>query len=232
MKRFPLAGLALVAVLIWAVGCFDLKNPNDSDDSPPEIPELIIFKAPNSSAVPAALKNSIDQFNANMATGYTYLSIATINKPNKKDNRYVWEVKAGGFTAIIEAVPAENDQVNWSVVISGSDGNVTFNNWKAMEGTSNRSGKKGEWHIFKENSTEELGVYNWEVREDDSKFGSFTMSTEAIRYEVVNNPDGSGSFVKYENGIKVFEATWNASGAGSWTEWDTQGNVVNSGSWN
>ena len=229
---FKYAGtlLLLVAVLSGIIGCLE-KNANNPENAVPEIPQLVLFRGPSSSAVPEALKNSIEEFNAKMATGYTYLSIATISSPNENDNHYVWQVSAGGFTAEIEAIKEDENTVSWTVTISGSDGSHSYDNWVALQGTSNMEGTEGSWHIFAENSTNELGVFSWSVDDSGVKTGTFQATGENYTYEIINNPDGSGSFIKREGTVKVYEAVWDASGKGSWTLWDTQGNVQDSGSW-
>ncbi len=231
MFRFSKFAIVFLALLVVSVGCLDRNNPNDPQNAAPEIPQLILFHGPSGNGVPEALQNSIEEFNANMATGYTYLSIATITSPDANDNRYVWQVSAGGFTAVIEAVKQEDDTVEWTVTISGSDANHSYDNWVALRGTSNMEGTEGEWHIFEENSTNEVGVFVWSVDDHGVKHGQFTAHSGDVVYEITNNPDGSGSFVKKVNGVKVYEAIWDASGAGSWTSWDTNGNVIDSGNW-
>ncbi len=231
MKTYRYLSFLLLITLFGSLGCFDQQNPNDPENTIPEIPELILFRGPVAQAAPEALQNSIDEFNSHMATGYTYLSIATISSPNSSDNHYVWEVSAGGFTATIEATKTDDGSVDWVVTINGSDGNLSYDNWVAMRGTSNIEGTNGEWHIFAENSTDEVGVFTWQVLDNGVKIGTFTINEPSIIYEVINNADGSGSFIKKEGGVKVYEAVWDAAGNGSWTLWDLQGNVVDSGNW-
>lgn len=43
--------------------------------------------------------------------------------------------------------------------------------------------------------------------------------------------DGSGSLMIYENNILTYSSLWNADGSGSFKEYDSQGNLLDEGSW-
>lgn len=222
---------SLFIFLFLFFGCFEQFGVSQNEKAAPEIPELIIFKGPNSQNSPEELLNSIKAFNAHMSTGYTYLSLATITNPHMDGDRAVWNVRAGGFSGVIEADKQSDNSVDWTVTISGSDGARTYDNWVVLRGNAATDGSNGEWHVFEENSTVEIGVWSYSVEKAGRRSGVFTMRDGQIRYEIVNNPDSSGRFIKKEMGQKVYEAIWDSSGAGSWTSWDGSGAVTNTGTW-
>ena len=231
MKKARFLGSLILLCSFITLSCFEKFNPSESQEISPEIPKLIIFKGPNSNKTPTELQNSLKAFNGRVSTGFIYLSIATIEKPEVEGNQSTWNVSAGGFTSQIVAEKNSDESVHWKVSIDGSDDTRTFDNWVALEGISNFDGSSGSWHVFAENSTIEIGIYQWEVKENDQKEGSFSNNSSSIIYKIINKPDQSGTFDKKENDTRLYEAIWDESGAGSWQRWDPVGNVADSGGW-
>ena len=231
MKSIRNIGLLTLGVIILGFGCLENQNPSGSDNAPPTIPQMIIFKGPVSANAPESLKNSIADFNGHLGIGYTYLSIATLSSPEVKENRVNWEVTAGGFSGTIVADKKEDGTADWQVTVNGTDGTITYDSWVVMQGNAKLDGSSGVWHIFAENSTELFGVFTWSTDTNEVKTGTFSTPDPNVNYEIVNNPDKSGSFAKKEAGIKIYEAIWEATGSGSWSRYDDAGNVVDSGSW-
>lgn len=57
-------------------------------------------------------------------------------------------------------------------------------------------------------------------------------SEDSFEIFITINPDGSGTVSAREDGQAYYEATWNASGtSGTWTLFDGEGNIVESGIW-
>lgn len=231
MKKAIFLWLITLLCSILTLSCFEKFNPSESQESIPEIPQLLIFKGPNSTNAPQDLHESLKEFNNRVSTGFTYLSIATIKKPKVEGHKATWNVSAGGFTSLIIAEKSDDETVHWTISVNGSDTNTSYDNWVAMEGTSNMDGTSGLWHVFEENSTVEIGIYRWKVSDNNQKEGSFSNNNVTITHKVVNLPDQSGNFYKKENDKKVYEAIWDKSGAGSWQKWDPVGNVADSGGW-
>ena len=222
----------ILSALAFGLGCFNKENPLSSEDSAPTIPQLIIFRGPSSSNSPDEVNSSIGLLNGNTATGFNYLSLANLITPEANGNTYSWQVQFGQFTANIEAKKRGDGTVDWTLTLNGSDDTVTYNNWIVMRGNSHSDGSKGLWHFFSENSTSEEAQFTWEVDSHEVRFGTLDVASLSRLFDVINHPDRSGSLAIKENGAKVYEATWDESGAGSWTAWDAQGNSVDSGSWN
>ncbi len=231
MKGVRNLGMLMLGIIIFGFGCLENQNPNSSNNAPPEIPQLIIFKGPLSPNAPESLKNSIDEFNSHLGIGYTYLSIAMLSDPEIDENRVTWEVTAGGFSGTIIADKKENGTADWQVTVDGTDGTISYHNWVVLQGNAKQDGTTGVWHVFAENSTELAGVFSWTTDTTKVKAGSFSMVDSDVTYEIVNNPDKSGSFAKKETGVKVYEAIWQGTGSGNWYRYDNTGNVVSSGSW-
>lgn len=231
MERFRLPGILIPIAAIFLIGCFEKLTVNESAKTAPEIPELIIFKAPASDKAPLELQNSVKELNNRLAPGYTYLSIATINDPEIEGNQVTWNVSAGVFNATIVASKKEDDTADWTVSINGSDDNHTYSNWIALQGNSKVDGKNGIWHLFSEQSAAEIGVFNWSIDTNFQKRGVFQINSSGAEYEIINRPDKSGSFTKKQNGVTVFESSWDSTGSGNYKQRDANGNVIDSGVW-
>ncbi|HDL18107.1 MAG TPA: hypothetical protein ENH29_03545 [Bacteroidetes bacterium] len=231
MGRQRISGLIMLVAAVLLMGCFEKLTLNDSENNPPEIPEIIIFKAPSSVNAPQELQTGIRELNNQLAPGYTYLSIATINHPEIEGNQVTWNVSAGVFKATIVANKKVDETTDWTVTINGSDDNHSYNNWLALQGNSTVDGKAGDWHIFSEQLAAEIGIVNWSNDANNLKKGLFLFHYSGAEYEIVNRPDKSGSFTKKLNGIKVFESSWDNLGSGNYTRRDANGNVVDTGNW-
>lgn len=231
MKALRIAFVLIIALTI-TMGCFDKKILSGDDESAPQIPKLIIFKGPSSSNAPADLSAKINELNNKTSTGFNYLSLATVSNPNIDGVVSTWEVSYGELGAVIVAEKQSDDTVEWIITVDGSNSTVSYNNWTAMEGNSNMSGTEGDWNIFYENSTVVLADFTWTVNSDDVRNGFLSLVDLDTTYEIINNPDHSGSVVVKEGPAKVYEAIWDGTGAGNWTRWDSQGSVLEAGSWN
>ncbi|MEE9169700.1 MAG: hypothetical protein V3U73_08025 [bacterium] len=231
MKITSLGALVLSA-LLFGMGCFNKDNPVGDEEVAPNIPQLIIFRGPDSPNAPQELGTSLGLLNGKTATAFNYLSLANLLSPEADENKFSWEVTYGQFNALIEARKIANGTVDWTLTLNGSDGTVTYNNWVAMRGNSDMDGASGTWRFFAENSATEMAQFTWEIDDNEQRFGTLILNDVGRLYDVMNHPNKSGSLEVKENGVKVYQATWDASGAGSWTAWDTQGNMLDSGSWN
>ena len=123
-----------------------------------------------------------------------------------------------------------NNSVDWTVSVDGSDGIHTYIEWMAILGNATVDGTTGTWHVFEENSIDKMGDYNWAIDQIETE-GIFVSEDSTGIYEVTNNQDKSGQFIIKENDIKVYEAIWDASGSGTWTKKDPQENIIDSGTW-
>lgn len=231
MKTLRIA-LVLLLGTTMLMGCFDNKILSDDDESAPQIPTLIIFKGPSSNNAPADLKAKIDELNSKTSTGFNYLSLATVSSPSVDGVVSTWEVSYGELDAVIVAEKKSDDTVDWAITVNGSNSSVSYNNWTAMEGNANMGGTEGDWNIYHENSTVVLADFYWTVDDNDVRNGFLSLSEEDATYEIVNSPDHSGNVVVKEGSVTIYHAIWDETGAGSWTRWDEQGNLIESGSWN
>ncbi len=98
--------------------------------------------------------------------------------------------------------------------------------------SSLREGYLIVYNIFDDQNpgTESLVRFDWEENSD----GVFNFSYDIFtaRVELVINPDNSGSMELFNDGVKSFTGTWNATGtAGTFTYYNEDGSVSSTGEW-
>lgn len=220
-------------VLLFGVGCFKKDKILGDESVVPSIPN-VVFSGPLSNNVPTDLKQYVGLFNGNDQTsmGLNYLDLAIFLTPSVDGNNYTWQVAWGQIDAVIKAVANANNSVDWTVTVDGTENDVTYTNWVAMRGNSNLDGDSGTWDIFLTNSTIKNAEFTWTVNSNDVKNGTLQFLSDNYTYDLVNNPDKSGTLVMKQNNATLYRAEWSATGSGSWTTWDSQGNQTDSGSWN
>ncbi|PTB96302.1 hypothetical protein C9994_08025 [Marivirga lumbricoides] len=102
---------------------------------------------------------------------------------------------------------------------------------KTLEGKESITDtKNGELSFkgFNEFDTE----LNYEWAESDLRVLNFKLFGFYNTIEITKNPDNSGALNIYSQGFKNADYTWNASGtSGTYTNYDAQGNQVDSGTW-
>ncbi len=237
--------LLFFLLILLVVNCSD-KNDPVSPEKEKTLPELNIKEI----EMPQALKNSSDT-HAQMARGY--ISIAnsfnvysymwnpptssnTINKVQDEWTK-TWKDNATGVE--IKLVAYDNStEFGWTVYISGNMEGVTLNNQKVMEAKEIKATKSGSVHFY--DFTTQKKSFSWTYSTNPS--GLYTVDylgykedgTLSTKFVITSNPDNSGSLDYYEidgtTKTLAEKITWNADGTGSWTQYDSAGNILDSGS--
>lgn len=126
----------------------------------------------------------------------------------------------------------ENDDEIFRVItISGSDGEQTFTNYKFLESKQKKDKSEGYLKIFDISDGSTSINWVWNTTADNVYSMNFT-SEDGDKIEVNSNPNKSGIFSRYENNVLVSKIVWTIAGGGEWWEYDDQGNVTSTGTWN
>jgi len=189
--------------------------------------------------VPEGLK-SVSDSKAQLTVGYVslantsqiYAGLFQIPQGASNDGEhYTW---ANGPISITMFQSEDNGNYTWKLVMNGTEDGVIYSNWVAMEASQTTDGENGWVKIYEDNSTVIDTEWSWSTESN----GKYTFSITNIgggensRIVVVSNPDKSGEVLSYENNIIQSRSTWATTGAGEWWEYDSQGNVSASGTWN
>lgn len=226
MKMFRLNGLfTLLMVLVVMSGCSkdDDESSNGGYVAPANIADAQIVE------VPAAIQNSQDP-NVQMANAYIQMvngfgsmtaSLAAIPSnatvSDLKSSGKVWTWSNSGITVWIEFLDDEFGY-QWKMYYQG--GQYTTKTL-VIEATQDKLGLSGTMKIYSPEVVGAVVVYTWEkVGTSVSATLLFNSGDEAIFFAITADESGAGSLKIYYGssaaGIKIFDITWNASGAGSW----------------
>ncbi len=150
-----------------------------------------------------------------------------IAAPN--DGSYSWTV---GDLTITMTVTTVDSYTNWTVSLNGSDGEQTYEDFILLSGSSQPDGSVGELLLYApEAGNQEVLSWSWMT----GQTGIFSIdyfafdASSAVTVEV--NPDGTGVVINRVQTLSVYSASWNTDGSGSYNYYNSQGDVIDSGTW-
>ncbi len=211
-------------------------------------PEVIEYKQPaladreNVIEVPAGLNALADDGDMNALMASIYIEMANgissfgsdfylptdVERQSGDRNsvNYFWTY--GGYSYWM-TYKKESDKYVWTWDWETPD----VQRFTYLSAEESLDGKSGSWSIYDPEAVNQtVWTYNWSIDGD----GNFTASlvweednSVTSSFNVVDNADGSGSFVYKEDGVKMAEVTWNSDGSG--TYWLSDDGSGVSGSW-
>lgn len=236
MKKLFSVLVVLTAMTLLA-GCDKESNPIDDTPSKKPTAPTLSMSGPNT--------NSTNQFAlqaqsfSQMFNGYAQFFTAFASLEGEQNgNTWTYTYNFGTITETITVTQQSDGSYTWAVIFNGTDGEVTYNNWKAMEGTSSADSKSGSWKVYTENSTQLEAELAWNTDAQGNETGMLKSYTNGVlneQLDIVNNIDGSGSMKMYQkknssNDLFLnIEITWIANGTGAYTVYNENGAVVESG---
>jgi len=233
-KLYFLVILLFASVLITSCSKKD-DNPAAPGETAPGIPS-VSFKGPNTSSTDQfaqQTKSIVTSFNAYpMLFSGMFASV----KPSGGGNNWNWVLSPGnGATETFTGTKNSDGSYSWKLVFNGTVDDVSYNNFKAMDGHTSADGKSGNWRIYEDNTTTLVAEFSWTTS------SSGVLSGNLIEYDgpdisgqmtVVNNTDNSGELKIYgQNSEMQFNSTWKADGTGEWHSYDN-GLETTNGNWN
>ncbi len=229
--KFRVLTLILIAAL-FQIEC-SKDEPTKSNAKPPALPTIITLSGPTSAQAPVEIGTGINTFNAYQSTALLYLQVVGLSDPVVSGNTYTWNSTFSGATVTITAVRAAKNTVNWTVVINGTTTTGTaYNNWTAVTGTTTEDYKSQSWKLYQANSTTLSLQASWNVDANNVITAILEFPAPiSEKQQVIDRPDGSGSYTKWKGTVKVYEAIWVANGTGSYKQWDNNGNLLVEGTW-
>ncbi len=233
-RKLPLVWMLLG---FWLFSCNNngssSLNPLDQGKEKPKLPTQDQFTLKVPTNAPPQVQGIAQTLNGMVALGFGYINQAANSEPTGSNGTWEWKATSQGLTITIKAVYDEAEQqVTWTATLNGTDqtSGTTFNNWTFLSGTTDMDGANGHITIFETNSTTVLAEIDWTTSASNER--TITLTSGATTWKAVVKSDGSGSLMVMENGKKTFEASWDASGAGTWATYDaTTGEQTGSGSW-
>ncbi|RPI06275.1 MAG: hypothetical protein EHM64_03460 [Ignavibacteriae bacterium] len=225
--------LLLIVLLTLCIGCKKDESPTNSQPAAAAIP-TVTFHGPNTTST---------DINAQYAIGYatTINSMMGVSQmfagapAQQNGNTSTWTFSQGGVTATFTGVRQSDGSYTWTYTYSGTEGGVTYTNFKLWEGTTSADGKNGTWTIYQLGHTGMALQLVYTTNSNNVLTGTWSVyaSNGALeeKWIIVNNPDNSGSIEIYTNGtILVSKSVWAANGSGTWYTY-TSGTQSGTGTW-
>jgi hypothetical protein len=237
--------LAIFFLSIAIISCSDDdggSNPTDpnggggdggsGDNGSQPVIEFPEFKGPDTDDSKAIkTKAHVQTLNSFIQSASGFVIYSEQADQQGEDWIYNWTSEGINYRLIISN---NSDQsVSWTITMDGSSDNVTYDNYTLMEGTRSSDGKEGSWkaYAFDGSGTLEFNL-DWVEDEDGVLTAELELPEDNMRYLIVEHPDGTGTIRRYENGTMTFTSTWdNNEGSGQYSEYDEDGNELDSGSW-
>lgn len=233
LKLFTIFLLALTLASCSDDSGDDPTSPGDGNgdgDSAPtfQVPE---FNGPNTDAMDAQeTKVYANAFKSNAQVAASYGAYTLLMEEQDGSWSYTWT--ENGLSWTITATRHDDGSASWTVKVDGSNDNHSYDNYTIAEGSKNADGSQGSWTKYDEQGNGNVEYsFEWTTNDNGVVNGLMEMPQDNIRFEMVSNPDGSGSIERYEDGVLRFEASWSGQGSGSYTKYDENGDEIGSGSW-
>lgn len=214
-------------------------EPDDNGDSPPTInvkqvtvPQTMQTAAQNGD--PGATQAMTFMNLANSLPSYAQLfnppqGSGKVSSTSAASGEWTWTQDGTTFT-LTSTETAEGYKL--TLTIDGTFNGKSYSNQILMESTVSKDGNTGEVLFYDPDSGSPALTFNWETEADGtyhldmeagSEYGGFTG-------QMVVNPDNSGTLdLDYSSGER-WEIQW-TSNSGSWTLYNADGSVAQTGNW-
>jgi len=172
---------------------------------------------------------------ANMLPTYTQM----LNPPSTANKVSSTSAVAGDWTwtqdeATFKLSTTETSNTyNWTLTIDGTFGGKTYSNQVVIRASEVKDGSNGDLEFYDPDSGSPVISFNWENQADGTYYVNLTttQSSNNVNVEMYFNPDNSGSVNVFVSGGETWKVHWASDGSGTWIEYDSSGNVHDSGSW-
>lgn len=229
MKRYCLLPLSLL--LISTFSCKKSSTPPELPPGPPLLLSLSVVDISVPANAPANVRTLIGEGLRDLSTARQFFDLAKGKTPQGVHPTWSWKTELAPYQITIQATRTNDETVAWELRMSGQGGGVPLNNWLAVEVTATADAKSGTFKYYVVNTQTISAEGNWLINAQNVK--TINVQTNGKNFMFASNADKSGSFeVRDVNAKKTFEASWDTSGAGTWTEYDpVSGQVTDSGTW-
>ncbi len=230
-RKYGLLGLLVLSMAVFSCSK-DSKNSTGTDNSqqPPALPQNLNVTVPTN-ATPEVQAYAATT-NGYWILGHTYLTLIAAMQATQSGDTWTWTRTINNQgTVTAKAVKQNDGSYAWTVMVDGTFQDSTYNNWTVLTGTTSADAKSGNWTLYASNTATQVATYQWSVDEQNNMTSELLNLQENKKVDFVNNADGSGSLMVYQGDTLLFESSWDSTGAGTWKKYDTNGNLVDQGTW-
>ncbi|MFQ5752552.1 MAG: hypothetical protein ACE5HI_11195 [bacterium] len=213
-------------------------NPTEPEPTPPQLPDKSIMLINFPTNAPSQVNDVVEELTTDIIYCFQMFDSAKGENPIGKHPNWTWrthyETTHENFEVTIIAKVVSENSISWEIILDGTHFGTSYDNFLFLEGTTQPDGKSGSLDVYSFYDNEILIELGW----TKNKQGVLSLSDDnpspsyLKRFDLIGHPDGSGSLTVTKKDIKIFEASWDATGAGSWVTYDaTTGQQTDSGSW-
>lgn len=234
----------LILLILALSGCSKSSNNNPTgpgnSSSHPEfiLPNVI---APESNSPTADTSQGYMQVNGDNSLLDSVSSSLTTNlagTPTDSANTWIWIFRApqDSITGTWTARP-DSGEYYWTYTVASPEITIRY-----LAGLMASDGKSGNLNFLYNPTTNAPSAnYKWSTKSDGQLDGTIFVTNflgiKGQKYVFTNNSDKSGTLDEWStvsNGseVQTWDIIWNANQSGHYTERDTTGAVIASGSWN
>ncbi|MCB9210529.1 MAG: hypothetical protein H6610_10415 [Ignavibacteriales bacterium] len=230
----------LIIFLIFVISCSDDDSPSSPESQTAKELSMKVIDIPNAikqSSNPYAQQVNVFTTLANSFSVYSfYFTPPSGNQQFLKVNED-WTKSWTVNNITINMNYFENTtDFGWSIYLSGTDGEQTFNNTLFLEAQETIGTQQGTFKIYDPNSNTVASEWTYFTTTSDVyNLSLFSYNGDnSNKLEIISNNDNSGEFTYYEMASGDFtidkRVAWNADGTGQWWEYDSTGTLIDSGS--
>jgi hypothetical protein len=237
MRRMIHAFIALGFLCLSS--CKEAPTPPPVKLTPPSLPSTAAIQVSLPVNAPAQVRDSYNEIYSSMnGVLRLYENIIKDNRSTRRYSLWTWTSVSPFGMITLEADALAGDSSVWKIYYNG----LNLNNWISATGKVSLDSKFGAWQFYMPNSTVLNGSFNWLKNDrnvltitatrfyDASPFDD--LPSTYIDSKLSGQPDNSGSLAAFDQGVKIFEAIWDAAGAGWWAAYNSiTGKQTAGGSW-
>ena len=196
MRKLNLQSIFILFItsVVLFTACSDDNSTNIGEppalpDLSTAVPDLEYFQTSNklvqkSNGENFLLAKSLTYSMQSLIVGFSsvpesFMSTAQNEEASFANGVWLWDYTASyANTSISIELTAEetNSQIDWAMYLSLNSPEISFDNYKYFDGSTQNNGKTGEWSFypFYEESTTPVMTYDWNIESDDE--ASFTIT--------------------------------------------------------
>jgi len=215
----------------------DDTQPQQQQQEAPQIETQIVElpEAMMQSNDPGATQATMYVNMANAFTGWSAMMVPPQKSVMDGDPWvYTWSFNEGADNySVTLTVYETSTQYEWTMVIDGTMGGMTFANFLYMEASEMLDGSAGSFVMYDPETQGVAMMVSWSTDSNGVYNVVFEVPNE-MKIDMTSNPDGSGSVMVYEfyetEYLLEFHAEWTAAGTGEWWEY-YMGELMEHGMW-
>jgi hypothetical protein len=233
LKNEKMKNWLLLSILLLVLTVVSCKKDVEEDI---EATRMKLIDRVENLDVPEVMKNSSND-NAKTAVGYVDMVKGVANyftwievpedaqrvSLKSSDDVYFWSY--GGVT-VWETLTETSTAYKWVIEIDNGTGRKKY-----LESEEQKDGSYGIMKVYDEDGSTILFTYEWEFDAAGNGTILWKDASESFIYDVTVNVDNSGYAKWISEGVLIYHFLWNSDGSGSYSYYDTDGEVLLSENW-